>query len=264
MTKFGFEQHLPNLGLITHFSERGSSRVHKISPWTKIALLPVIIFDITVVSNITLLFAILIAVILLYWTAKLPLLLLVYWCSLPVFFVVSIGIFLVWTVPGYVLVSYGSLQLTVEGIAFLAALIIRALTGVVYSLTILMTTKYNYLTHVVSKALPYPLNQVALLSYRFIFLAFDGLNATLTAMKSRGGLHISSFSTRARFYGSVFALAFIRSFDHAERVAKAMQSRGYDGRLTASYDVPRPSYWGYGCIILTSCASISYYLRGFL
>ncbi|MGZ4912236.1 MAG: energy-coupling factor transporter transmembrane component T family protein [Halobacteriota archaeon] len=264
MATFGFERHLPNLGVITHFSERGSSLVHRVSPWTKIALLPVIIFDVTVVSDIALLFCILLAVVLLYWIAKLPLLLLVYWCSLPVFFAVSIGVLLVWTVPGYVLVSYGSLQLTVQGIAFLAALIIRALTGVIYSLLVIMTTKYNYLTHIVSKTLPYPLNQIALLSYRFIFLAFDGLDATLTAMKTRGGLHLSSFSTRGRFYGSVFALAFIRSFDHAERVAKAMQSRGYNGRLTASYGVPMPSYWGYACIILASCASISYYLRGFL
>ncbi|MDD1721373.1 MAG: energy-coupling factor transporter transmembrane protein EcfT [Euryarchaeota archaeon] len=262
MTRFGFERHLPNLGLITHFSERGSSLVHQVSPWTKIALLPVLIFDVTVVSDITLLFAILMLVVFLFWIAKLPLLLLVYWCTLPVFFVVSIGFLLVWTVPGYVLVSYGSLQLTLQGIVFLAALMIRALTGVIYSLIILMTTKYNYLTRVVSKTLPYPLNQIALLSYRFIFLAFDGLDATLTAMESRGGLHLSSFSKRGRFYGSVFALAFIRSFDHAERVAKAMQSRGYDGRLTASYNVPRPSYWGYACIILTSCASIYYYLRG--
>ncbi len=236
--------------------------MHQVSPWTKVALLPVIIFDVTVVSNIALVFAILVAVLLLYWAAKLPIPLLIYWCSLPVFFVVSIGVFLVWTVPGYVVVSYGSLQLTVQGIAFLAGLLMRALIGVIYSLTVLMTTKYNYLTHVVSKVLPYPLNQIALLSYRFIFLAFDGLNATLTAMRSRGGLHISRFSARGRFYGSIFALAFIRSFDHAERVAKAMQSRGYDGRLIASYDVPRPSYWGYACIILLSCASISYDLRG--
>ncbi|MGZ4901644.1 MAG: energy-coupling factor transporter transmembrane component T family protein [Halobacteriota archaeon] len=262
MTTFGFERHVPNLGLITHFSERGSSIVHKASPWTKVALLPVIIFDVTVISNLAFLFVILVAILFLYRVAKLPLVLLVYWCSLPIFFVVSIGVLLIWTVPGYVLISWGSIQLTVQGIAFLATLAIRALIGVIYSLTVLMTTKYNYLTRIISITLPYPLNQIALLSYRFIFLAFDGLNATLTAMKSRGGLHFSS-ATRGRFYGSVFALAFIRSFDQAERVAKAMESRGYNGRLTASYDVPAPSYWGYACVIVASCASIYYYLRGF-
>ncbi len=264
MTTFGFERHLPNLGVITHLSERGASPVHQISPWTKVALLPIIIFDITVISNTALLFAILVAVILVYVVARLPALLLLYWCSLPVFFVVSIGIFLMWTVPGYVVISYGSLQLTVQGIEFLGTLIMRALTGVIYSLIVLMTTKYNYLTHVVAKTLPYPLNQIALLSYRFIFLVFDRLDATLTAMNSRGGLHLSRFSTRGRFYGSVFALAFIRSFDHAERVTKAMQSRGYEGRLTASYRMPAPSYWGYACILLILCASILYYVRGFL
>ena len=261
MTRFGFERHLPDLGMITHFSERGSSIVHKASPWTKVALLPVIVFDVTVISNLELLFIILIAVLILYWVGKLPLLQLAYWCTLPIFFVISIGILLMWTVPGYVLASYGPVQLTVQGIAFLATLVIRALIGVIYSLTVLMTTKYNFLTHIVSKTLPYPLNQIALLSYRFIFLAFDGLDATLTAMKSRGGLHLSS-SIQGRFYGSVFALAFIRSFDQAERVAKAMESRGYSGRLTASYDVPAPSAWGYVGLVVASCASVFYYLRG--
>ncbi len=263
MARFGFERHLPNLGLITHFSERVYSPVHRCSPWTKVALLPVIIFDVTVVSNIALLCVILVAVILLYWIAKLPLALLVYWCSLPVFFVVSIGALLAWTVPGYVLISYGPVQLTAQGVEFLITLIIRALAGVIYSLTVLMTTKYNDLTHVVSKTLPYPLNQIALLSYRFIFLAFDGLDATLTAMKSRGGLHLSSFAARGRFYGAIFALAFIRSFDNAERVAKAMQSRGYDGRLIASHRVPKPSYGGYAFLVLVSCVSLVYYARGF-
>ncbi len=262
MARFGFERHLPNLGVITHFSERGSSAVHTASPWTKVALLPVIIFDITVVSNIALLFAILVAVILVYSIAKLPFLLLLYWCSLPVFFVVSIGVFLMWTVPGYVVISYGSLQLTAQGIEFIATLLIRALTGVIYSLIVLMTTRYNYLTHIVSKTMPYPLDQIALLSYRFIFLTFDGLDATVTAMKGRGGIHLSKFSTRGKFYGSVFALAFIRSFDRAERVAKAMQSRGYEGKLLASYRVPLPSYGGYACIVLASFASAFYYLRG--
>ncbi len=263
MTTFGFERHLPNLGLITYFSERGSSRVHHVSPWTKLALLPVIIFAVTVVSDTALLFLLLAVAVIVYWIAKLPLLLLPYWCSLPAFFVVSIGFLLVWTVPGYTLVSYGPLQLTVQGITFLTALLLRALTSVVYSLTILMTTKYNYLTHVVSRTLPYPLNQIALLTYRFIFVTLHELDATLTAMKTRDGLRFSRFSSRGRFYGSVFALAFIRSFDHAERVAKAMQARGYDGRLTASSSVPMPSRWGYACILLASCASISYYIRGF-
>ena len=55
MTRLGFSKYIPDLGLITHYSEFGDSPVHRINPWIKFALLPLIIFDLTVVSSGTLL-----------------------------------------------------------------------------------------------------------------------------------------------------------------------------------------------------------------
>jgi len=262
MTVLVFEKHLPDLGLITHYSEFGNSWVHKVSPWTKTALLPVIIFDLTTVSNIEFLLTMLLVVVLVYLLANLPLSLLAYWCTLPVFFVLSIAFVLMWTVPGSSLISYGPIQLTSQGVAFLAILVVRTLIGVVYSLTLLMTTKYNYLTHIVSKVLPSPLNQIALLTYRFILLTLDRLKLTVTAMESRGGFTISGLKKGGKFYGSVFALAFIRSFDKAERVAKAMESRAYDGRLISSYRVPGPSRTGYALVLLAALISACFYFWG--
>ncbi|MGA7075866.1 MAG: cobalt ECF transporter T component CbiQ [Halobacteriota archaeon] len=262
MTSLGFEKHLPDLGLITHYSEFGKSPVHEISPWTKAVLLPVVVFDITVISDLRLLLMMLLAVVCLYWVSELPIVHLFYWWTLPAFFVTSVAFLLVWSVPGSSLISYGSIHLTSEGVAFLVTLIIKALTGVTYSLVLLMTTKYNYLTHIISKVLPYPLSQIALLTYRFLFLTLEGLESTVVAMKSRGGLKLSGLRKSGKFYGSVFALAFIRSFDKADRVAKAMQSRAYNGRLTSSYRVPRPSAGGYAFVFVAVLLSTYLYSCG--
>jgi cobalt ABC transporter, permease protein CbiQ len=249
MTRLGFSKYIPDLGLITHYSEFGDSRVHHINPWIKFALLPLIIFDLTVVSNGTLLLFMYLAVFIFWVASESPVVLLVNWYTTPLFFVVSIAFFLMFAVPGVPLISYGPLQLTVQGLEFLATLVLRSLIGVTYGLTLLMTTKYNYLTHIISKVMPSPLDQIALLTYRFLFLMLDGLESTIVAMKNRGGLNFSGFKEGATFYGSVLALAFIRSFDRAERVAKAMESRAYDGRLASYYSPPRVSYGGYAFIL---------------
>jgi cobalt/nickel transport system permease protein len=260
MTRVGFEKHLPDLGVITHYSEFGTSLVHNVSPWTKAALLPLVVFDITVITDLRLLILILIAVFFAYWAAELPIVLLLYWWTLPAFFVISIAFLLVWTIPGSSLVSFGPLDLTVQGVAFLVSLMMKALTAVTYSLVLLMTTRYNHLTHIVARVLPYPLNQIALLTYRFLFLTVDGLESTVVAMKSRGGLTLSGLRKSGKFYGSVFALAFIRSFDRADNIAKAMVSRGYDGTLTASFNVPKPSARGYAFIAAAAVLSACFWI----
>ncbi len=262
MTNIGFDKHLPDLGLITHYSEFGSSSIHEISPWTKIILLPVVVFDITVITDLRLLLLMLFAVVCLYWASELPIALLLYWWTLPVFFVTSIAFLLIWSVPGSTLISYGVIRLTLEGVALLATLILKTLIGVSYSLVLLMTTKYNYLTHIISKVLPHPLSQIALLTYRFLFLTLEGIQSMVIAMKTRGGLKLSGVRKHGKFYGSVFALAFIRSFDKADRVAKAMQSRAYQGRLTSSYHVPKPSAGGYAFIFGAVLLSIFLYSFG--
>ncbi len=262
MTNFGFAKHLPDLGLITHYSEFGSSPIHKVSPWTKIIVLPIVIFDITVITDLRLLLLILLAVVCLYRVSELPIALLLYWWTLPVFFVTCITFLLIWSVPGSTLISYGPIHLTLEGVELYVTLIAKTLTGVSYSLVLVMTTKYNYLTHIISKVLPHPLSQIALLTYRFLFLTLEGLQSMVIAMKSRGGLRLSGIRKHGKFYGSVFALAFIRSFDKADQVAKAMQSRGYQGKLTSSSYVPRPSVGGYAFIIVSVLLSISLFSFG--
>jgi cobalt/nickel transport system permease protein len=53
---------------------------------------------------------------------------------------------------------------------------------------------------------------------------------------------------QGRIFAEVFALIFIRSFERAERVHKAMIARGYCGTFGAGTAIPRPGLSGYGLL----------------
>ena len=256
MTRLGFERHIPDLGLATSYAEFGDSAVHRISPWLKFAVLPLLVLDVTVINDIRILALIFMTALLFYAVSRLPLLTLFYWYTLPVFFIVSIAFLLIWTVRGVPLFRIGPLKLTIQGGILLLTLVLKSLAVVTYSFIVIMTTKYNYQSYIVSKVLPYPLDQIILLAYRFTFLALDGLEETIIAMRSRGGFNISGLQKNGRFYGSVFALAFIRSFDRADRVSKAMESRGYKGRLMSIHRPPNPSPVGYISLLALLVSSV--------
>lgn len=44
-------------------------------------------------------------------------------------------------------------------------------------------------------------------------------------------------SRQSQTFAEIFALVFIRAYDQAERVNKAMESRGYDGTYTTTTEV---------------------------
>jgi len=53
---------------------------------------------------------------------------------------------------------------------------------------------------------------------------------------------------QGRIFAEVFALVFIRSFERAERVHKAMVARGYHGTFGAGSPIPRPGLSGYAVL----------------
>jgi cobalt/nickel transport system permease protein len=61
---------------------------------------------------------------------------------------------------------------------------------------------------------------------------------------------------QGQLFGKVFALVFIRSFDRAERVHKAMIARGYSGSYVAGTGVPGPGLSGYVVLCMLVLAII--------
>jgi len=256
-----FSEHIPDLDLITWYAENNKSVFAFMSPWTKFAILTLLVVLVTVLHSIILLISIYVAVICIYLIAGLPAKKLILWYTLPILFVFSLIGILVWGEPGFPLISLKIFGLTAiltdKGVLIAISLLIKALTMVTFSLFILMTTRYSYLATVIERIFPAPLDQIFLLSYRFLFLTISMTAAMLKAVCSRGGGVIYSIRMQGKIFAEVFALVFIRSFDRAERVHKAMIARGYKGHFSMNNEVPAPSQYGMISIVIFSIIVIA-------
>lgn len=234
--------HIPDLDLITFYSERGDTVFSRISPWTKAIMLVLIIVFITMSKSLLAMAALFLLTVAVYGMAKLPLKKLFSWYTLPLLFVLSLVLVLMWSQPGRPIFSFSvaflTLTLTDNGLLMVAMLVLKALTSVTYSLFFLMTTKYNYFSTMIYRVFPSPIDQIFLMSYRFIFITLKMVDNMLKALRSRGGGLIKSARTQGRMFAEVFALTLIRSYDRADRVNKAMEARGFSGKYIAATRVP--------------------------
>ncbi len=212
------------------------------SPWTKAIALVIIVLFITVVKSLVLIVLLYALVLAIFAAARLPVRKLFAWYTLPLFFVLSLVVLMIWNVPGQTLFSVGAfgygVTLTDNGLLMLVMLSLKALISVTFSLFFLMTTKYNYFSTMIYRVFPSPIDQIFLMSYRFIFLTLKMVDAMAKALRSRGSGLIASAIKQSRLFAEVFALVFIRSYDRAERVSKAMESRGFNGKYMATTRIP--------------------------
>ncbi len=262
MSKSQASGHIPDLDLITYYSENGRSLLSKTSPWMKLIALIATILVLTTAQNVVLLAALYISILALYWRSGLPLKNLFNWYLLPVLFVLSLVILLIWNEPGIQLISlhtsWLSLTLTDKGLLLVIRLLLKALISMTASLLLLMTTRYAHLSTMIYRIFPSPIDQIFLMSYRFLFVTLSMVDSIIRAFKSRGGGFIKSMRRQSRTFAEIFALVFIRSYDRAERVSKAMESRGYNGTYIAATDVQPMVLRDY--VILLMAFSIAAYL----
>lgn len=230
--------HIPDLDLITYYGEKGDSVFSKISPWTKAIMLVIVIAFITMSRSLLAIFILYAATVAVYWMAGLPLKKLFAWYALPLLFVLSLVLVLMWSQPGTPVLPLGPLTLTDNGLFMVVILVLKALASVTYSLFFLMTTKYNYFSAMIYRIFPSPIDQIFLMSYRFIFITLKMVDNMLKAIRSRGGGLIKSARKQGRLFAEVFALTLIRSYDRAERVNKAMEARGFKGKYMAATRIP--------------------------
>jgi cobalt/nickel transport system permease protein len=252
-------EHIPDLDLITNCAERQDTIFSRASPWTKFILLILIVLMITLTSNIQVLIVLYAIILLACAAAGLPLKKIIGWYAMPVIFVLSLVGIMVWNQPGIPIFSFALggfvLTLTDQGILLVLVLLLKALISVTFSLFFLMTTKYAHFSAMISRLFPAPLDQVFLLAYRFLFLTLAMAASLLKAVRSRGGGIIRSIRVQGRLFAGIFGLVFIRSFERAERVEKAMTARGYNGTYSAHTTIPAPGISGYS-LIGAGCVAI--------
>lgn len=208
------------------------------------------------------------SVLLTYCISGLPKKKLVNWYLLPMFFVLAISIVFLFNEPGRTLARidlYGwSLRLTDAGLLLLVKLFARSLIVVTFSLTLVMTTRYNQLGYVVQKLLPSPINSMFLLSYRFSFVISDNASTMLRAVYSRGGNLAKGFFRRSRLYGAIIGASLIHAIEKAERVGKAMEARGFSGRLRVYEHPALPSMAEFTLMGVYVMLLLTAYLGGLL
>jgi cobalt/nickel transport system permease protein len=237
-------EHIPDIDLITSYAERQDTVFSRVSPWTKFILLILVVLTITLTRNLVILTVLYAMVLTCCRLAGLPLGKIFAWYMMPLVFVLSLVGIMAWTQPGIPVFSAGIagfvLTLTDQGILLVITLLLKALISVTFSLFFLMTTRYRHFSAMISRIFPTPLDQIFLLAYRFLFLTLTMAAAILKAVRSRGGGIIRSIRLQGQVFAEVFGLVFIRSFEQAERVQKAMTARGYNGTYRAGTAIPRP------------------------
>lgn len=258
MSRRSYSRHIPDFRLVTFYAESGKSLIHRMSPWTKVALLALMVLFVIILKDLYLLIAVFAVALVFYAAGRLPLHLLFGWFSLPVFFVVTISIMFMFTEPGEQLVSLQvsgfHIALTDNGVLLLVKLLLRALTVVAFSLAVFMTTRYSDIAYIATKTMPKTLANIFLLSYRFTFETSDEISDVIDAMHSRGGDLVKSASRQARTFAGIFGLSFVHAFERAERIAKSMESRGFTGTFPMTERLPRPTLGGYALLGLVMIA----------
>lgn len=268
MSRRSYSKHIPDFRLVTHYGESGSSVVHSANPWTKAILLVAVVALATVLTDIVLLAVLLVVLLVVYKLARLPLGVLLGWFTLPAMFVVTLTLLFVFTEPGDEVVGFalGDTRISISdnGIILMAKLLFRALAVVTFSLTVFMTTKYGQIAGLAHRVLPRALATMFLLSYRFLFVTSDEVADLLDAMHARNGGLVKGVTRQSRLFAGIFGHAFIHAFERAERISKAMESRGFTGEFPATDRLPRPSASGLVVMAVAFAAvALSAYSRYF-
>lgn len=127
--------------------------------------------------------------------------------------------------------SLGSLQISSYGLRVAILLSLKALALVTLVL-IGLTTSPLHATLKAAHALHVPglLVQLAMLSYRYIFVLGAELSRLRIALRVRGYRNRSSRHSY-RTVGHVAGTLLVRGYEQAERVGQAMRCRGFDGQF---------------------------------
>lgn len=239
-----YTKHVPDVRLITYYAEKKDSVIHRMNPWTKAAMLFFVVALVTVVMDMLALVAIYVFAIGFYVAAKLPLRLLLGWYLLPLVFVFTLVIMFVFTEPGSEVarLTIGSFTVAVtdNGLLLLTKLVIRALAVVTFSLAVFMSISYKHIVHIARRSMPGPLATMFLLTHRFLYVTSDEIANLLDAVHSKNGNMARGVFRQTKMFAGIFSHTFIHAFDRADRVSKAMESRGFTGDFPVSESVSAP------------------------
>lgn len=145
------------------------------------------------------------------------------------YFLLPFFVFLPFTFSGEVLFTLFSLDFSAEGLRLSLLIFLKALAIVLTNLALLGSARFDQ-SVMALQALRCPafFVQMLLYTYRYIFVFLSELERMQMAMGARGFTPKLNVTT-LRTLGHGVATLLIRSFERADRVYKAMLSKGYTG-----------------------------------
>jgi len=174
----------------------------------------------------------------------------------PVFwFLLMIWVILPVTFEGSVVLQYGVLNVTDEGLLFCAKITIKSITilmifmSLVSTMTVASLGNGLHCLHIPDKMV-----FLLLMSYRYIAVIEDEYKRLLRAAKFRGfspGTNMHSYKTFAYLAGMLFVRAAFR----AKRVHHAMKCRGFSGKFH-TLDVYHENILNSVFLIVTTASSL--------
>jgi cobalt/nickel transport system permease protein len=126
--------------------------------------------------------------------------------------------------------QFGPVRVSLYGVRVAGLLCLKALTVVTLMLVLVVTAPLDAtLKAAHSLRVPGLLIQMAVLTYRYLFLLADELARLLVALRVRG-YRLRPRPQRLRMAGHLTGIVLVRGYERAERVGQAMRCRGFDGR----------------------------------
>lgn len=147
------------------------------------------------------------------------------------FFILFLWLFLPFSYPGHEVFRVGPLTATNEGFLFALSITLKANAIVLATIALLGTSEVFSLAHaLVHLKFPRKLVYLFFFFYRYISVLHDEYTKmkraiTIRSFKAKTNLHTY------RTYAYLVGMLIVRSFDHSQRIYKAMLCRGFTGKF---------------------------------
>jgi len=131
----------------------------------------------------------------------------------------------------------GWIELSIPGLWLLIGVIMKSLLGAAALICLAATTPFAALLDGLRKmGVPVILVDILTLTYRYLFVLVEESSRLRRAAAARG--YRARWLGQALLIGRLIGQLFVRSYERAERVHRAMLLRGYRGQMPAA--APRP------------------------
>lgn len=183
----------------------------------------------------------------------------------PILFILifTAALNLLWT-PGHVLIKWGILSITIEGIQTAVFMVLRMVFLVIGSSMLTLTTTPNQLTDAIEQLLKplnklhVPVHEVAMMmsiALRFIPILIEETDKIMKAQMSRGAdFETGNLFQRLKNMLPLLVPLFVSAARRAEDLAYAMDARCYHGGEGRTKMKPlqyqKKDYYSYGIVIL--------------